>query len=117
MCTYAACGKKSNRTRKTRVTSKPCAARATASRLQREKLPSEQLQSEKLQSEYALRNRIFFKLLAAFLVVIVAAAVTFDIIVGGAWLASLRPDFERKRTQKGHLPAHVVETDPTHRFR
>jgi two-component system, OmpR family, phosphate regulon sensor histidine kinase PhoR len=61
-----------------------------------------------------LRNRIFFKLLAAFLVVIVAAAVTFDIMVGGAWQASLRAEIERNLTQKTQLLAHRVETDHSH---
>jgi two-component system phosphate regulon sensor histidine kinase PhoR len=61
-----------------------------------------------------LRNRIFFKLLAAFLVVIVAAAVTFDFMVGGAWQASLRAEIERNLTQKTQLLAHRVETDHSH---
>jgi two-component system, OmpR family, phosphate regulon sensor histidine kinase PhoR len=61
-----------------------------------------------------LRNRIFFKLLAAFLVVIVAAAVTFDFMVGGAWQASLRAEIERNLTQKTRLLAHRVETDHSH---
>jgi two-component system phosphate regulon sensor histidine kinase PhoR len=61
-----------------------------------------------------LRNRIFFKLLAAFLVVIVAAAVTFDFMVGGAWQASLRAEIERNLTQKTQLLAHRVETDHNH---
>ena len=58
-----------------------------------------------------MRNRIFFKLLAAFLVVIVAAAVTFDVMVGGAWQASLRTEIERNLIQKTQLLAHRVETD------
>jgi two-component system phosphate regulon sensor histidine kinase PhoR len=58
-----------------------------------------------------VRNRIFFKLLAAFLVVILAAAVTFDVMVGGAWQASLRSEIERSLTQKTQLLAHRVETD------
>jgi two-component system phosphate regulon sensor histidine kinase PhoR len=61
-----------------------------------------------------LRNRIFFKLLAAFLVVIVAAAVTFDFMVGGAWQSSLRAEIERNLTQKTQLLAHRVETDRSH---
>jgi two-component system phosphate regulon sensor histidine kinase PhoR len=61
-----------------------------------------------------LRNRIFFKLLAAFLVVIVAAAVTFDFMVGAAWQASLRAEIERNLTQKTQLLAHRVETDHSH---
>ncbi len=58
-----------------------------------------------------MRNRIFFKLLAAFLIVILAAAVTFDVMVGGAWQASLRTEIERNLIQKTQLLAHRVETD------
>jgi two-component system, OmpR family, phosphate regulon sensor histidine kinase PhoR len=58
-----------------------------------------------------VRNRIFFKLMAAFLVVIIAAAVTFDIMIGGAWEASLRREIQRDLTQKTELIAHRVETD------
>jgi two-component system, OmpR family, phosphate regulon sensor histidine kinase PhoR len=61
-----------------------------------------------------VRNRIFFKLLAAFLVVIVAAAVIFDIMIGGAWGASLRAEIERDLTHKTQLLAHRVEADRTH---
>jgi len=61
-----------------------------------------------------LRNRIFFKLLAAFLVVIVAAAVIFDFMVGGTWQASLRAEIERNLIQKTQLLAHRVETDRSH---
>jgi two-component system phosphate regulon sensor histidine kinase PhoR len=60
-----------------------------------------------------VRNRIFFKLLAAFLVVIVAAAVIFDVMIGGAWEASLRAEIERNLTQKTQLLAHRVENDRT----
>ncbi len=58
-----------------------------------------------------MRNRIFFKLLAAFLVVILAAAVTFDIMVGRAWETSLRSEIERSLIQKTQLLAHRVEAD------
>jgi two-component system phosphate regulon sensor histidine kinase PhoR len=58
-----------------------------------------------------VRNRIFFKLLGAFLLVILAAAVTFDVMVGGAWQASLRTEIERNLIQKTQLLAHRVETD------
>jgi two-component system phosphate regulon sensor histidine kinase PhoR len=60
-----------------------------------------------------VRNRIFFKLLAAFLVVIVAAAVIFDVMIGGAWEASLRAEIERNLTKKTQLLAHRVENDRT----
>ncbi|MGD1024386.1 MAG: ATP-binding protein [Candidatus Sulfotelmatobacter sp.] len=52
-----------------------------------------------------------FKLMAAFLVVIVAAAVMFDLMLGGAWEASLRSEIERNLIQKTQLLAHRVETD------
>jgi two-component system, OmpR family, phosphate regulon sensor histidine kinase PhoR len=58
-----------------------------------------------------VRNRIFFKLLAAFLVVIVAAAIIFDVMIGGAWEASLRAEIKRNLTQKAQLLAHRVESD------
>jgi two-component system phosphate regulon sensor histidine kinase PhoR len=61
-----------------------------------------------------VRNRIFFKLMAAFLVVIVAAAVTFDVMIGGAWQSSLRTEIERNLIQKTQLLAHRVETDRAH---
>ncbi len=61
-----------------------------------------------------MRNRIFFKLLAAFLIVILAAAVTFDVMLGGAWQASLRAEIERNLIQKTQLLAHRVETDRAH---
>ncbi len=58
-----------------------------------------------------MRNRLFFKLLAAFLIVIVAAAVIFDVTIGGAWQASLRAEIERNLTQKTQLVAHRIDTD------
>jgi two-component system, OmpR family, phosphate regulon sensor histidine kinase PhoR len=61
-----------------------------------------------------VRNGIFLKLMAAFLVVILAAAVTFDAMLGGAWQASLRNEIERNLVQKTQLLAHRVETDRTH---
>jgi two-component system phosphate regulon sensor histidine kinase PhoR len=60
-----------------------------------------------------VRNGIFLKLLAAFLVVILAAAITFDAMLGGAWQASLRSEIERNLIQKTQLLAHRVETDRT----
>ncbi len=60
-----------------------------------------------------MKNRIFFKLLAAFLIVIAAAAATLDLVVGGAWEASLRTEIERNLTQKTLLFAHRVESDHT----
>jgi len=61
-----------------------------------------------------VRSRIFFKLLAAFLVVIIAAAVAFDVMIGGAWQTLLRAEIERNLTQKTQLLAHRVETDRIH---
>jgi two-component system, OmpR family, phosphate regulon sensor histidine kinase PhoR len=61
-----------------------------------------------------VRNRIFFKLLAAFVLVILAAALIFDVMVGGAWQTSLRAEIERNLMQKTQLLAHRVETDRAH---
>ncbi len=61
-----------------------------------------------------MRNGIFLKLMAAFLVVILAAAVVFDFTLGGAWQASLRAEIERNLLQKARLLAHRVDTDRTH---
>jgi two-component system phosphate regulon sensor histidine kinase PhoR len=61
-----------------------------------------------------LKNRIFFKLLAVFLIVIAATAAILDVMIGGAWEASLRTEIERNLTQKTLLFAHRVETDRTH---
>jgi two-component system, OmpR family, phosphate regulon sensor histidine kinase PhoR len=58
-----------------------------------------------------VRRGIFLKLLAAFLVVILAAAITFDAMLGGAWQASLHTEIERNLVQKTQLLAHRVETD------
>ncbi len=58
-----------------------------------------------------MRNGIFLKLLAAFLVVILAAAVMFDLTLGGAWQASLHNEIARNLVQKTQLLAHRVETD------
>jgi two-component system, OmpR family, phosphate regulon sensor histidine kinase PhoR len=52
--------------------------------------------------------------MAAFLVVIIAAAITFDVMIGGAWQASLRTEIERNLVQKTQLLAHRVETDRSH---
>jgi two-component system, OmpR family, phosphate regulon sensor histidine kinase PhoR len=65
-------------------------------------------------TEPRMKNRIFFKLLAAFLIVIGATAVTLDLMLGGAWEASLRSEIERNLTQKTLLFAHRVETVRAH---
>jgi two-component system, OmpR family, phosphate regulon sensor histidine kinase PhoR len=61
-----------------------------------------------------LKNRIFFKLLAVFLIVIAATAAVLYVVIGNAWEASLRAEIERNLTQKTLLFAHRVETDKTH---
>jgi len=60
-----------------------------------------------------LKNRIFFKLLAVFLIIIAATAAILDVMIGSAWEASLRAEIERSLTQKTLLFAHRVETDRT----
>ena len=61
-----------------------------------------------------MKNRIFFKLLAVFLVVIATTAAILDVMIGGAWEASLRSEIERNLTQKTLLFAHRVEIDRAH---
>jgi two-component system phosphate regulon sensor histidine kinase PhoR len=61
-----------------------------------------------------VKNRIFFKLLAVFLIVIAATAAILDVMLGGAWQASLRNEIERNLTQKTLLFAHRVENDKLH---
>ena len=61
-----------------------------------------------------MKNRIFFKLLATFLIVIAATAITLDFTLGSAWEASLRTEIERNLTQKTLLFAHRVESDRAH---
>ena len=58
-----------------------------------------------------MRSGIFLKLMACFLVVILAAAVMFDLMLGGAWESSLRAEIERNLVEKTRLLAHRVETD------
>jgi len=61
-----------------------------------------------------LKNRIFFKLLAVFLLIIAATAAILDVMIGSAWEASLRAEIDRNLTQKTLLFAHRVETDRNH---
>ena len=65
-------------------------------------------------NEAKVKNRIFFKLLAVFLIVIGATALTLYLMLGSAWEASLHAQIERNLTQKTLLFAHRVETDRTH---
>jgi two-component system, OmpR family, phosphate regulon sensor histidine kinase PhoR len=61
-----------------------------------------------------MKNRIFFKLLAVFLIVIAATAAILNLMIGQAWESSLRAEIERNLTQKTVLFAHRVETDKAH---
>src|SRR5271165_2459390 len=58
-----------------------------------------------------MKNRIFFKLLAVFLIVIAATALIMDLMLGSAWEASVRSEIERNLQQKTLMFAHRVETD------
>lgn len=61
-----------------------------------------------------MRKRIFFKLLAAFALVIAAATLTLDLTVRRAWERSLTNEIERNLNQKTLLFAHRVEIDHEH---
>ena len=61
-----------------------------------------------------MRNRIFFKLLGAFLLVIAAATATMDFSIRRAWEKSLRQEIERNLRQKTVLFANRVNTDRQH---
>jgi two-component system phosphate regulon sensor histidine kinase PhoR len=61
-----------------------------------------------------VRSRIFFKLLAVFVLVIAAAMVTLNFSVRGAWEKSFRQEIERNLTQKTVLFGHRVDTDRSH---
>ena len=61
-----------------------------------------------------MRSRIFFKLLAAFVLVIAGTTMTIDFLVRRAWEGSLRQEIERNLNQKTVLFAHRVDTDRTH---
>jgi two-component system, OmpR family, phosphate regulon sensor histidine kinase PhoR len=63
-----------------------------------------------------VRNRIFFKLLAAFVVVIAAATATLDFSIRRAWEKSLTQEIERNLTQKAVMFAQRVQTDRQHSF-
>ncbi|HYL14951.1 MAG TPA: ATP-binding protein [Terriglobales bacterium] len=63
-----------------------------------------------------MRNRIFFKLLAAFVVVIAAATATLDFSIRRAWEKSLTQEIERNLTQKAVMFAQRVQTDRQHSF-
>ena len=61
-----------------------------------------------------MKNRIFFKLLAVFLIVIGATAALLDVMLGSAWEQSLRTEIQRNLTQKTLMFAHRVEIDHGH---
>jgi two-component system phosphate regulon sensor histidine kinase PhoR len=61
-----------------------------------------------------VKNRIFFKLLTAFVIVIAITAAILDGMIGSAWQSSLRNEIDRNLTQKTLLFAHRVETDRAH---
>jgi len=61
-----------------------------------------------------VRNRIFFKLLAAFALVVLVTAFTLDTSIRRAWETSLRDEIQRNLTQKTLLLAHRVEIDRQH---
>lgn len=61
-----------------------------------------------------MSNRIFFKLLAAFVLVIAAATVTLDFSVRRAWEDSLRQEISRNLTQKALMFANRVGSDRQH---
>jgi two-component system phosphate regulon sensor histidine kinase PhoR len=58
-----------------------------------------------------VRNRIFFKLLAAFLLVVLAAALSLDYSIRRAWKDSFRQEITRNLQQKTRLFANQVNTD------
>ncbi|MGH9603764.1 MAG: HAMP domain-containing protein, partial [Terriglobales bacterium] len=60
-----------------------------------------------------MRSRIFFKLLGAFLVVMVTATITLDIAVRRAWENSLEGELQKALLEKTRLFALRVESDKT----
>lgn len=61
-----------------------------------------------------MKKRIFFKLLAVFVLVIAAATLTLDITVRQAWERSLTDEIQRNLNQKTTMFAHRVEIDHEH---
>jgi two-component system, OmpR family, phosphate regulon sensor histidine kinase PhoR len=58
-----------------------------------------------------MKSRIFFKLLASFITVIVAATITLDFTIRRSWENSLNQEIERNLTQKTLMFANRVQTD------
>ncbi|HEV3198521.1 MAG TPA: ATP-binding protein [Bryobacteraceae bacterium] len=61
-----------------------------------------------------MTNRIFFKLLLTFALVVLVTAVTLDISIRRAWETSLRDEIQRSLTAKTRLLANRVEIDRQH---
>jgi len=58
-----------------------------------------------------VRNRIFFKMLAAAGIVVVIAAITMDVTIRRVWESSLREEIQRGLTARARLFANRVESD------
>ena len=61
-----------------------------------------------------MRNRIFFKMLAAAALVVVLAAITMDVTIRRVWESSLRDEIQRGLTARVRLFANRVEIDRRH---
>ena len=61
-----------------------------------------------------MRNRIFFKMLAAAGIVVVIAAITMDVTIRRVWESSLRDEIQRGLTARARLFADRVESDRQH---
>ncbi len=61
-----------------------------------------------------MRSRVFFKLLAAFVLVIAATTLTLDVSIRRAWESSLRQEIERSLKQKTLMFANRVNIDRQH---
>ncbi len=61
-----------------------------------------------------MRNRIFFKMLAAAALVVVLAAITMDVTIRRVWESSLRDEIQRGLTARVRLFANRVEIDRQH---
>jgi two-component system phosphate regulon sensor histidine kinase PhoR len=61
-----------------------------------------------------VRTRIFFKLLLAFLAVVLVTSLVIDVVMRRAWESALRDEIQRSLTQKTLLFAHRVENDQSH---
>ena len=61
-----------------------------------------------------MRNRIFFKLILAFAVIIAIATIALDIAIRRSWEDSLRAEIERNLQQKTVMFAGIVQADHQH---